>query len=209
MNLVTNVLTNSSKQLFNMNLSRLNAFQSKVFVIGSQDKSVEGKRKIICTSRDSRNIRGNHSSLGTPRVNEEVWSPRRNTTSNLMSCTDNIEKFDIHVHGSITQERNLEALCIEEVGMKSILPELRKEFDSSVRVNLANSVLRKSPKLISLGHLTAETADMGNIDFTTYTRAKNLNELRRGTERDDRLGMTHDFETISEKIAYRHHIKNS
>ena len=38
---------------------------------------------------------------------------------------------------------------------------------------------------------------------------KNCNGLRRGTERDDRLGYTHDFETMSKTTAYRNHIKNS
>ena len=33
--------------------------------------------------------------------------------------------------------------------------------------------------------------------------------MRRDTERDDKLGYTHDFETMSETTAYRNHIKNS
>ena len=33
--------------------------------------------------------------------------------------------------------------------------------------------------------------------------------LRRSTDRDDRLGYTHDFETMSETTDYRNHIKNS
>ena len=111
-------------------------------------------------------------------MNEEVWSPRNNTTSNVLSCTDNIEKFDTLVHGSTTQERNLESSCIEEVGVKSIFPELGKEFDSGIRVNLANYVLSESPKFISLGHLTAETVDIRNIDFATSNRAKNLTGCR-------------------------------
>ena len=178
-------------------------------MIGSQYESVKGKRKIICTSRDSRKNRGNHSRIGTPGVNKEVLSPRSDTTSNVLSCTDNIKKFDTHVHRSATQERNLESSCIEEVGVKSIFPEIRKEFNSSVQVNLINSVLSESPKFISLGHPTVETAGIPNIDFATSTRAKNCNGSRRGTERDDSLGYTHDFETMSETIAYRNHMKNS
>ena len=77
---------------------------------------------------------------------------------------------------------------------KSIFPEIGKEFNSSLRVNLANSVLSKIPKFIILGQPTAKTADMRNIDFTTSTKAKSLNGLRRETEEDDRLGYTHDFE---------------
>ena len=108
-NLVTNVLTNSSKQLFNTNSYRLNTFQSEAFVIGSQDKSVESNRKIICMSCDSINIRGNNiSRIETPGVNKYVFSPRSDTTSKVLSCTDNVKKFDTLVHGSTTQERNLE-----------------------------------------------------------------------------------------------------
>ena len=184
-------------------------FQSKASMIGSQDESVEGNRKIICTSRDSRNLRGDHIRIETPGVNKEVWSPRSNTNSNVLSCTDNIKKLDNLVHGSTTQERNLELSCIEEVGVNSIFPELGNEFDFSVQVNLANSVLSKSPKYISLGHPTIETEDIQNIDFATSTIKKNLNGLWRGTERDDRLGYTDDFETMSKTKAYCNHIKNS
>ena len=113
--------------------------------------------------------------------------------SEFLSCTGSIEKFDTHVHGSATQERNLESSCIEEVGVKSIFPELGKEFNSSVQVNLANSVLSESPKFITLGHPTVETSDMRNINFATSTIANSLNGLQGDTERDDRLGYTHGF----------------
>ena len=169
---------------------------------------MESNRNIICTSQDSRNISGVHSRIVTPGMNKEIWSPRSDTTSNVLSCTDNIEKLDTLVHGSTTQERDLELSCIKEVGMKSIFPELREDPDSSVQVNLANSILGESPKFISLGHPTVETADIRNIDFATSTRAKNLSGLRRSTKRDDRLRSTHSFETMSETIAYRNNIKN-
>ena len=66
------------------------------------------------------------------------------------------------------------------MGVKSIFPELGKDPDPSVQVNLANSVLSKIPKFITLGYPTLETVDIRNIDFVTSTRAKNLNGLRRG-----------------------------
>ena len=134
-------------------------------------------------------------------MNEEIWSPISDTTSNVLSCT--------LVHSSTTQEWNLESLQIKEVGVKSIFPEIGKEPDSSVWVDLMKSIISESPKFISLVHRTVETADTRNIDFTASTRAKNLNGLRRGTESYDRLGYTHDFETMSEMTAYRNHIKNS
>ena len=134
---------------------------------------------------------GNNSSIVTPGVKNYVFSPRSDTTSNLMSCTGSIDKFDTHIHGSTNQERNLESWCIEEVGVKIIPPEIVKESNSSGWVNLANSFLNESPKFISLRHPNAETADIRNIDFATSTKAKSLYGLRRATERDDMLGYTH------------------
>ena len=207
-NLVTNVLTNSREILFDRNMFQLNTLQSEAFVIGPQDESVESNRKIICTLSDSRNIGRNHiSSIENPRVNKEILHIY-DTTSNVLSYTDNVKKFNTLVYGSTTQERTMESSRIKEVGVKSIFPEIGKEPDSSVLVKLTNYVLSKSPRFIRLGHPTVETADIWNINFATSTRAKNLNRLRRGTERDDRLGKTHDFETMSKTIAYRNHIKN-
>ena len=93
--------------------------------------------------------------------------------------------------------------------MESIFLEIEKDFNSSVRVKIANSVLSESPKFKRLGHPTVETAGKQNINFPTSTRAKELKGLRRGTERDDRLGYTHDFETMSEMTAYHNHINDS
>ena len=88
-------------------------------------------------------------------------------------------------------------------------PELGSEIDPSVQVNLANSVVHEIPWFKRLGHLPIETADIRNLDYISATRPKNCNGLRRRTYRDDRLGYTHDSETMSEMKAYRNHIKNS
>ena len=76
-------------------------------------------------------------------------------------------------------------------------------------MNLAKSVGRKIPKFKSLGHPTIKTADIRNLDHISTTRPKNCNGLRRSTERDDRMGHTHYFETMSETTAYRNNINNS
>ena len=77
-------------------------------MIGPQDESVERNRKIICMSSDSRNNRGGlSSSIETPGENKEIWSPSSDTTSNVLSCTDNVKKSDTFIHRSTTQERNL------------------------------------------------------------------------------------------------------
>ena len=93
--------------------------------------------------------------------------------------------------------------------MKSIFPELGTKFDSSVQVNLPNSVVHEIPKFKRLGNPPMETADIRNLDDITATRPKNCNGLRRITDRHDRLGYTHDVETMSETTDYRNHIKDS
>ena len=179
-NLITNVLKKSSKILFNTNMFQLNTLQSEALVIGPQDDSVESKRKIICTSNNSINIRGEHiSRIDTPRVKENIWSVI-DTTSNVLSCTNNVEKFDTLVHGYTNKERNLESSRIKEVDVKIIFYEIGKEPDSNARVKLPNSVLSESPKLIRLGHPTVETADIRIINFATSTRANNLNRVTEG-----------------------------
>ena len=116
-------------------------------MIGPQDKSVKITNRIISTPSDSRNITGNRiSRIDTTGVNKDVWGVI-DTTSNVMSDADNVEKFDTSVQRSTTQERNLESSRIEEESLKIIYPELISELDPSVRVNLANSVVRKSQAL--------------------------------------------------------------
>ena len=152
---------------------------------------------------------GNHSRIGTPGVNKDIFSPNHDTTSNLLIYTGKIEPFDTHVHRSATQERNMDSLCIEGVGVKIIPSEIVMDFESSVQVNLANYVLIERPKFKNLGHPAVETTDIRNIDFAPSTRTKSSSGTRRDNFRDGRLGYMHDFETMSETTAYRNHIKNS
>ena len=71
---------------------------------------------------DSRNISGNHiSRIDTPGVKEDIWIVI-DTTSHVLSCTENVEKFDTIVQSSTTQERNLELSRIEEESVKKYLP---------------------------------------------------------------------------------------
>ena len=96
-NLVTDVLTNSSKVLFDTNTFQLNTPQSETLVIRQQDESMKRYNRIICTTSDSINISENHiSRIDTLGVNKDIWSVI-DTTSNVMSCTENVEKFNTSV----------------------------------------------------------------------------------------------------------------
>ena len=110
---VMNVLDISRMELSLDSLYPLNMNTSKAFVIGSVCKSVGVNRNILnCTASD-RTIR-NHSRIGTPGVNEGVFSPSRDTTSSFAKWTRNIEPSNTSVHGSATQERNSDLPCIEK-----------------------------------------------------------------------------------------------
>ena len=113
-NIVTDILTDSSRILFETNMFQLNLLQSETLVIGPQEESAKRTNRIICTPRNSRKISGNHiSRIDTPGVNEYIWGVI-DKTYNVLSHTDKIEKFDTIVQRSTNQERNLESSRIEE-----------------------------------------------------------------------------------------------
>ena len=65
------------------------------------------------------------------------------------------------------------------MGVKSLPDKIVADFDPSIRVNLANSIIGESPKFINLGLLTFDATGKPNIAFAPSTRAKYLNGTRR------------------------------
>ena len=114
--LVANFLDNLHVKVSLNSLSPLNTNTSKVFVIGSACKSVGVDRNTLNCTPPDRTIR-NHIRIGTPGVNEGVFSPSRGKTSSFAKWMGNINPSDTSVHGSATQERNLGFSCIEKVGL--------------------------------------------------------------------------------------------
>ena len=106
-NIVTDIVSDSSKQLFKTNTFQLNSLQSETLVIGSQDESMKSTNRIISTPSDSKTIRGNRiSRIDTPGVNKNVWGVIY-TTYNVLSDADNVKKFDTSIQSSTNQERNM------------------------------------------------------------------------------------------------------
>ena len=177
---------------------------SKVFVIGSACKIVGVDRNTLSCTPPDRTIR-NHSRIGTPIVNEGVFSPSRGKISSFAKWTGNIEPLDTSDHVSATQERNSDLLGIEKVGVKSFRDKIVADLDQSIQVNLANSVLREIPKFKSLGLPTFDATYICNLDFAPSTRAKSLNGTQRDNFKYARLGYTHDFKRMCKTTAYRNH----
>ena len=78
-------------------------------------------------------------------------------------------------------------------------------------MNLANSLIVQTPKLVSYGHPLMETDNVGRrSDRSVATIVVNQDGIWRPMDRDVRTAPTNgDIETISEKLAYRKYIKDS
>ena len=189
-------------------LSLLNTDMSKTFMIGLAYNSVGVNWNTLNRTSPDRTIR-NHSRIGNLGVNEGVFSPSRGKTSSLSRWTGNIEPSDTSVHGYATQGTNSDLSCIEKVVVKIVLSETVADLDPSIWVNLANSVLSKTPKFISLRLPAVDATNIRNLDFAPSTRAKSLGGRKKDNFSPSRLGYTHDFETTRKTTAYRNHIKNS
>ena len=76
-------------------------------------------------------------------------------------------------------------------------------------MNLANSTSIESQKIVHFGHPPIETENVGKLlDGIVATIIENSDRIWRRMARYDRMAHTHDIETISEKIAYRKHIRD-
>ena len=105
--------------------------------------------------------------------------------------------MDTSIHGSATQESNLNLSCIEKLGVKSVLGEIVPDLDPSKRVCLANSVLSESLKFKNLGLPAINATDIRNVDFFSSTRSNSLSGMRKDNVSPSRMGYMHDFETMN------------
>ena len=163
---------------------------------------------IVRVSSDIGNSRIDHGRMGIPIVNKKIRSVDDNFS--VQSDLDEADKLDTIVQRSPTNERNTESLRIEEESLESIFSKIVKESNLSEQMDLANSLIIESPKLVHFGHLLIDTNNVGNLfDGIVTTRKEKSNGIWRRKDRDDRMAHTHDIETISEKIAYGKHIRYS
>ena len=114
-----------------------------------------------------------------PRFNVDFFSPSRGSNSSFAKWSRNVETLDTSVNGSAAQERNSNCYGIEKVGVKSLPCEIVADLGPSKRVNLANSIIRESPKFKKCGLLFFDAKGKPNIDFAPSTRSKSLNSTQR------------------------------
>ena len=147
----------------------LNPFKSKTLVIALQPQSFLSCDRNVRTSSEIGDIRPEHGRIGTPFVNKQILSGDENFS--VRSDVGEADKLDSAVQSSSTDERNTEYLQIEEESLESIFPKIFKESNLSERMNLVNSLIIETPKIVSFGHPPMETDNLGHrIDGIVATR---------------------------------------
>ena len=103
--------------------------------------------------------RPKYNCIFSPVMHKDI-SGRDNVQSTVRNDVRIADKLDTTVEGYTTDERNSAYSRIVEYTPKSIFVKEIKEFDSSSKMNLANSVPVKTPYLISFRDPTVNT---GNV----------------------------------------------
>ena len=143
----------------------------------------------------------------TPRVNVEVFSPSCSSNSSFEKWSRNIEPLNTAVDGSPAQESNSTSFCISKIGVKSLPGKIVTDLDPSRWMNLANSILGESTKLIDLGIYSFNATGKPNFVFSSSTRAESLNVTQGDRFNSDWLASSHGFERVSKTKAQSNHIK--
>ena len=140
-------------------------------------------------------------------MNKNIWSEDKKFRVKI--DVDEADKTDTIVQRSPTNKGNMASSRNEEESIESVFSKIVEDLNSSKRMNLANFLSIETPKLVHYGHPTIETENVGNLlDGIVATRIENSDRIWRRTDRDNRMAHTHDIENISEKIAYRKHIRD-
>ena len=139
---------------------------------------------IIGTSRPD------HSRIIAAGMYEDILRGNDVTTT-VRNDVRVMEKLDTTVEAFTSNERNTESSGILESAPESVFVKKSEQFDSSGRVNFANSVPVESPDLISFRNPPVEThniTDGGTVGVTTSIA--NKDGIWRAVPSDIRMAVT-------------------
>ena len=111
-NVVTDVLTDSSKMILKSDSFPLDPFKSKALVIASQNKPFLSCDRIVRLPSENGDSRIDHGRIGTPIMNKKIRSVYDNFS--VRSDVSEANKINTRVQQSSTNERNGASLQIEE-----------------------------------------------------------------------------------------------
>ena len=104
--------------------------------------------------------RTDKSRIIAPGMNKDI-SSRDDVRSTVRSDVGKPDKLDAAVQQSLSDEWNTESSQIVEGSPESIFRKVIKKFDSSKRMNLANSLGVQTPELVILRHTPMQTDNIG------------------------------------------------
>ena len=129
----------------------------------------------------------------------EYISSRDDVRSTVQNDVGEADKLDATVQRSSTDERNTAFSQIVEGTPESLSRKFVEKFDSSERMNLANSLSVQTPELVLLRHTPMQTYNVGQQrSGGAATGIANHNEVWRPTLSDIKAAVIHgESETIS------------
>ena len=103
-NVITDVLTDSSKIIIKSNKFPLDSFKSQTFMIAPQNKPTLSCDRIVRALSEIGDRRIDHGRIGTPIMNKNIWSVDDNFS--VRSDVGEANKLDTSVQRYLTNERN-------------------------------------------------------------------------------------------------------
>ena len=154
--------------------------------------------------------RPDQSRIIAPGMNKYI-SSRDDVRSTVRSDVGKADKLDASVQQSSSDEWNTASSQIVEGSLESIFRKVIKKFDSSERMNLANSLRIHTPELVLLRHTPMQTDNVSKRRGDgSATRIMDQDGIWRPNLSGIKAAAIHGkSETISEKLAYRKFIKDS
>ena len=149
-NVITDVLTNSSKMTLKSDSFPFDPLKYQTLAIEPLTEPFLTSDRDVCAESIIGDSRLNHGRIGNPFVNKYSWS--RDVALSVRSDVGELDKLDTAVQRYSTDESNTASSKIEEGSLESICPKIVEESHLNERVNLANSVIVQTPKLVSFRH---------------------------------------------------------
>ena len=111
-NIITHVLTDSSKMIIKSDSFTLNPLKSKTLVIALKPESFLSCNRNVRASSEIGDSRTEHVSISTPFANKNIWSGDDNFS--VRSDVGELDKLDTTVQQSLPDERNTASSQIEK-----------------------------------------------------------------------------------------------
>ena len=150
-------------------------------MVASLDEPFLASNGNICLASIIGESMPNQSRIIATGMNKHI-SSRNDVWSTVRSDVSKADKLDTAVQRSSSNKWNAAPLWIVEGSPKSIYPKIVEKYDSSERMNLANSLGVQTPKLVLLRIPPMQTDNVGDRrDEGVATRVAYEDGTRRPT----------------------------